>query len=651
MQLKTFTRSFSRSKLIKTWGKIAFIVSGIGATIWFLIRVIPKPSRATYPCMKAAAPIMSSFVIYIISLGAIPLLFRKTILNFKKAKYWSALGAIALSFVFLVVFNLNDAPNTYANNLANSVQDLDETPNTPIGQGKGIFPGRVVWVMDKDATNENCSNKSNDYWFMDQNTNQTVVSTMLVDGMKKIAGKESLQNAWDALFKNFNEKHGKGTVGYASGEKVVIKINLTTMGSGGRHFNSAMNATPQLCFALLQQLVDSLNIDESDITFGDPFRGMPDEIFNLCHDEYPNIHYIEGDGGDGREKTVIGSDDVYFNSDDNFQSRLPQAYLDASYLINMPCLKTHNSAGITIAAKNHQGSVIGPDQVASNQSMINYLHYDYPVDGGPSNQVMGKYRHIVDYIAHNKLGGNTLIYIVDAIWSGRNWDAQVDKFQMAPFNNDWTSSLFISQDPVALESVGFDFLYNEYKNYPKSHGNANYPLVSGVQDYIHQAADPANWAAGIAYDPSSPNHTAPVSSLGVHEHWNNMTDKQYNRNLGNSTGIQLVGVPASLVAGSTTSINSHSMSTDNSLKVYPNPVKNFTSLNYSLSSNATVHLEVISLQGKVVWTSSDIRQEAGSNVIQWNVKEAQIPQGTYLCKVVAEGSTLNIFTSKVSVIK
>jgi uncharacterized membrane protein YuzA (DUF378 family) len=40
------------------WAKIVFIVLGISSTIWFLVRVIPKPQRATYPCMRAAAPIM-----------------------------------------------------------------------------------------------------------------------------------------------------------------------------------------------------------------------------------------------------------------------------------------------------------------------------------------------------------------------------------------------------------------------------------------------------------------------------------------------------------------------------------------------------------------------------------------------------------------
>jgi len=45
-----------------SWSVIAFPVTGLTALIWFLVRVIPKPSRVTYPCMKVAAPLASTSV-------------------------------------------------------------------------------------------------------------------------------------------------------------------------------------------------------------------------------------------------------------------------------------------------------------------------------------------------------------------------------------------------------------------------------------------------------------------------------------------------------------------------------------------------------------------------------------------------------------
>jgi hypothetical protein len=45
--------------------KLLFFLMGIISTIWFLIRVIPKPGRAAYPCMRVAAPFMSGFILYL----------------------------------------------------------------------------------------------------------------------------------------------------------------------------------------------------------------------------------------------------------------------------------------------------------------------------------------------------------------------------------------------------------------------------------------------------------------------------------------------------------------------------------------------------------------------------------------------------------
>jgi hypothetical protein len=73
------------------------------------------------------------------------------------------------------------------------------------------------------------------------------------------------------------------------------------------------------------------------------------------------------------------------------------------------------------------------------------------------------------------------------------------------------------------------------------------PNAYGVDDYMHQAADPSNWPNGIVYDPD--NSGKPIPVLGVHEHWNNAVDKQYSRNLGNGNGIELVSIPENLVKG------------------------------------------------------------------------------------------------------
>jgi hypothetical protein len=90
---KNIVLLFSKHKLST---RIMFFLTGALATIWFLLRVIPKPSRANYPCMKAAAPIMSGFIVYLLSLGGSILAIRKAGKLFLGARYFSALALARL---------------------------------------------------------------------------------------------------------------------------------------------------------------------------------------------------------------------------------------------------------------------------------------------------------------------------------------------------------------------------------------------------------------------------------------------------------------------------------------------------------------------------------------------------------------------------
>jgi len=480
--------------------------------------------------VRASAPWAASFILYIAGLTTAVFSLKKFRQNLKISKYFPG-----LLFLLLALFSAFMTIPFEQNNAFSGVTSIKADPNQPIGIAKGIFPGRVVWVYDPDATDETCTNTAGDYWF--QNTDSVVVEKMLSRGIRQLAGKNNLADAWNDIFVYFNQNHGKGKVGYQPGEKIFIKINLTTSCCGNWSNQTEkvtwldhMDATPQLCLALLKHLVNVVGVAQTDIYLGDPFRRFHNVYWNMLHPQFPDVHYMDGNGYNGREQTTLTSQALLKFSDKINHSRLPQQYVNAAYFINMPCLKTHNEGGITMAAKNHQGSIIEDGTTANNQSAM-FMHYSLPAN----NQGYGKYRHLVDYMGHEQLGGKTLLYLMDAIWAGRNWEGIVEKWQMAPFNNDFPSSLFLSQDPVAIESVGFDFLLEEYKNKPS---DQKYPYISGVDDFLYQAADPAYWPADITYDPEGDG--TPLQSLGVYEHWNNPVSKQYSRNLQTGDGIELL---------------------------------------------------------------------------------------------------------------
>lgn len=106
------------------------------------------------------------------------------------------------------------------------------------------------------------------------------------------------------------------------------------------------------------------------------------------------------------------------------------------------------------------------------------------------------------------------------------------KWQMPPFNNSWLSSLFVSQDGVAIDAVGIDFLFAEFPDAPD---------LDYCDIYLMEAATADHPPSGTIYDPERDG--VPFGSLGAFEHWNNPQDKQYSRNLKTGNGIELVYVP------------------------------------------------------------------------------------------------------------
>jgi hypothetical protein len=132
--------------------------------------------------------------------------------------------------------------------------------------------------------------------------------------------------------------------------------------------------------------------------------------------------------------------------------------------------------------------------------------------------------------------------LIDGLYAGYYWDSHPYPWRMPPFGNgtnaNWPSSLFVSQDPVAIDSVAYDFLLNEWPAVVNNGVGAANSLQGGAEDYLHEAAQADNPPSGTFYDPGSSGLR--LASLGVHEHWNNPIDKQYSRNLGGTNGIELV---------------------------------------------------------------------------------------------------------------
>jgi Domain of unknown function (DUF362) len=548
--------------------KLIFFIMGIASTVWFLIRIIPKPSRATYPCMRVAAPFMSGFVTYLLAVAGLTAISRRSRWKILNVRYGAMVMLLAGVVVAMAVIPVNNSET--ALQTTETRTGPEDGPNQPIGQAKGIFPGRVVWVWNPEATNEKFQHNDPDKgdWFANpENNNGTVQGRMFHDGVLKLTGKKTSAKAWDAMFRYFNDKkHGKAK-GYTKGEKIFIKINQGqanwTLSKADKENGYALPKSlpekdsrrvsmeptengPYVVLELLKELVNEYKVDQADIAVGDPMNPIYAHNYNVWIKEFPNVRYLDRSSTNfGRSLIKITEKPLVYYSDKSTTDKLYDFIENADYLIYMPVLKAHGAAGITLAAKLNFGNI--------GRNGAGHLHRSHVAnrrEGVPTNTGYNKYRVLVDLMGSKYLGQNAVFWCVEGMFGGGSSEIKGPvKYFMPPFNNNWSNSLFMSLDPVAIESVGYDFLRSEFDGVHKHDAVNNeweaIPNMFGVDDYMHQAADSTNWPKGIKYDPD--NSGKPIPALGTHEHWNNPIDKQYSRNLRTGKGIELVSIPEDLV--------------------------------------------------------------------------------------------------------
>jgi len=535
-----------------SWFRWLFPITGLAALVWFLIRVIPKPSRATYPCQRVAFPLASGFIIWLMGLAGSALAWRKAKQYFLRARYVVAIVCVSVSVGIIWL-----AASAAWQDNAKAAWRTPQPANEPIGVARGIHPGRVAWIHDANSTDW-AGPMSGQRWYSNQCTDQARVDKMLSRAIRALAAESTDEAAWDRIFRYFNRKRGKGNVAYTPGEKITIKINHTlsfgsdpcTMDKSDEPwhqdppFIDCIDNSPQLTISLLRQLIDVVGVAPGDIAIGDPGRIMPNYWYDMVEPNCPGVVYIARVGGKGRTQSQWSDTKFYFSdpnashwTDVNQQDHIPHCFADADYFINFPVMKSHQNGGITVCAKNLYGALIrnpnASDQPNPGDWYNMHITLPGPIDSYPGVPGMGNYRCLVDLMTHPELGGKTLVYLVDALFAGQGWDGVPSIWNIEPFSGDWPSSVFISQDGVAIDSVCFDFLLAEW---PKNPGAD----MAGSDDYLHEAALIPDPPSGTNYDPN--NDGGLTESFGVHEHWNNASDKQYSRNLDpvNGRGIELV---------------------------------------------------------------------------------------------------------------
>jgi hypothetical protein len=542
---------------------LILLSAGAAALVWFLVRVVPKPSRASYPCQRAAFPVATSFVVWLLGAISIKSLIGRLGGAFSRHRMAAVLAAVSV----LAVAGWTVASVEYVGMAADSAKpsDFNFVPaksNVPTGVAHGINPGRVVWARDPLATRWAGHLKQNsDQWWLDQNTDQTAVDAMLAATLTKLTGAAGSPLAWQALFQYYND-HSRHLAkrGYQPGEVVAVKINMNN-GTRSAKTDNFIDSSPQMVLAMVRQLVNQAHVRQQDIVIYDVRRYMMPYTLTKVWSEFKDVRFLQqGPAKEDQPKHPVYGDYsrleapqwvegvTYSNGKYNEAKLIPKQIFDATYLVNLALLKAHSypyneidggdsgQTAISMCGKNHFGSIKGTPE----------LHAAINTD---LEGVKNAYSPMVDLAASPNLGAKTLLFVLDGLYAGRKWQSYPQHFPNFPFNNraapyetpEWPASVLASMDGVALDSVGLDLLLAQTRNNNDEQGRPRILIRENADDYLFEMAQPGNAPSGTVYKQGG----KVVASLGVHERWDSDSTMRYSRNLdpANGKGIELVYVP------------------------------------------------------------------------------------------------------------
>jgi hypothetical protein len=297
----------------------------------------------------------------------------------------------------------------------------------------GIFKGKVIYVHSDQAVNWS---GQVDYW---NSVNQAPVSQMINTGIMALTGQSSEAEAWKMILPD-----------YQPGQGIAIKVNFNNAFWDCNDAKGKINALPQPVNSIIEGL-KKMGVAENDIWLYDgvnrsilsyfvsglKYPGV--KLFGKCQEA---INYNYGDP----------DQQITFHPPEGTPQPDPNTIIDvlvkARYLINMPIIKNHSCSGVTLAFKNHFGSVSNPGG----------MHEHVFVTCG--KYFSTTYNPLVDLYMNPNIVGKTRLTIADGLFCCKGAE-DGEPSTWTTFKGKTPNSLFFSVDPVAADSVMCDFLSSE----------------------------------------------------------------------------------------------------------------------------------------------------------------------------------------------
>lgn len=321
--------------LFKKNNKLISIFLGIVALVWFLIRVIPKPQRANYPCQRAAFPIASAFVIWIIGVFSSKVIFGKAQRAFSNKKIIRstilmalAIGIFLSSVMFSSIFE-SAASELNSMKLKKGGEELYQKHNDAITKNI-VEPDAYVGIVQSDKA----SAYDIDFNELDQ---------MIREAVSLAGGFDTLINEGDTVVLKPNVISARTEVGVELPDTANgVATDYRTLQIVANMVRER-NATGKIFIIEASgNGVTRSNIEElgyynvtgiDSIILLDEFTGA---WYDTSDPELVEVNLPSG-------KNLYPAGNKYY---------LNKIYKNAQVVISLPCLKTHALTGITGGVKN-----------------------------------------------------------------------------------------------------------------------------------------------------------------------------------------------------------------------------------------------------------------------------------------------------------
>jgi len=369
--MKTKEISFIKN-LIRFGSKIIFIVIGLASLAWFLIRVIPKPSRASYPCQRAAFPLASSFIAWLTGTAISMFTLKKAKEKLVLSRFLPAALLLTVALVsFSVSWLLIPSQESYSRTLAKRVK----AEPAPMLVQQSLVVDNMAEPLAKVSIVKSAIEQVSDLTPED-------IEILVRQAVEK-------DGILDTLIKD--------------GQTVVIKPNLVSnleysAGSSGRRLPSKLNGviTDWRTIRAVVNIVRDYNPSGMVYVLEGSADGASTRTimaqYGYNHDNIPGVDefiYLEEASGGWEEwdsefltqvtlPTGMGLYPDNLKPNNSAEFYLNKIYYESDILISVPVLKNHLYTYVTGAVKN-VGIGATPQRIYAGPSN-NHRHINNRID-------------------------------------------------------------------------------------------------------------------------------------------------------------------------------------------------------------------------------------------------------------------------------